>query len=93
VVAYLKAQGVKEDEIQAQSASVSEEFNVTKEDKVLPGTSVPLRSERRESKGFRATQMMTVSSTNVAVVEKASREITTLLEQGVNVTSNDPNYY
>lgn len=93
VVAFLKAQGVKDDEIQTQPASVIEEFDIIKEDKVLPGTNVPLRSERKESKGFRATQMVSVSSTNVALVEKASREITTLLEQGISVTSQEPNYY
>jgi hypothetical protein len=90
---FIAASSWKEDEIQTQSASVAEEFDVIKEDKVLPGTNVPLRSERKESKGFKATQVVSVSSTNVAVIEKVSREITNLLEQGVNVTSFDPSYY
>ena len=34
-----------------------------------------------------------MSSANVALIEKASREITTLLEQGVDVTSHAPSYY
>ena len=92
-VAFLKAQGIKEDEIQTQSATVQEEFDTVQEDKVLPGTNVPLRSQKKVSTGFRATQTITVSSTNVALVEKASREVTSLLEQGVNVTSTAPNYY
>ena len=92
-VAFLKALGLKTEEIQTQSASISEEFETIREDKVLPGTSVPLRSERKESKGFRAMQVVSVSSENVALIEKASREITTLLEQGVSVTSRSPNYY
>lgn len=92
-VAFLKAQGVKAEEIQIESASLTEEFETIKEDKVLPGTNVPLRSERKESKGFQAEQVVTISSTNIAQIEKASREITTLLEQGVNVTSHDPRYY
>ncbi len=92
-VAFLKAQGVKAEEIQTQSASITEEFETVKEDKVLPGTNVPLRSERKESRGFRASQIVSVSSANVALVEKASREITTLLEQGVAVSSLAPNYY
>jgi|688.fasta_scaffold263531_2 hypothetical protein len=90
---FIAASSWKEDEIQTQSASVAEEFDVIKEDKVLPGTNVPLRSERKESKGFKATQVVSVSSTNAAVIEKVSREITNLLEQGVNVTSFDPSYY
>ncbi|MCF7676331.1 MAG: SIMPL domain-containing protein [Akkermansiaceae bacterium] len=92
-VAFLKAQGIKEAEIQTQSASVIEEFETIHEDKVLPGTNVAMRSDRRESKGFRATQVVFVSSTDVALIEKASRDITTLLEQGVAVTSRSPNYY
>ncbi|MEO8617097.1 MAG: SIMPL domain-containing protein [Luteolibacter sp.] len=93
VVAFLKAQGVKEDEILTESTSIIEEFDVIKEDKVLPGTTVPLHSERKESKGFKALQVVRVNSTNVTQIEKVSREITTLLEQGVDVISNDPSYY
>jgi hypothetical protein len=36
---------------------------------------------------------VTVNSTNVAQIKKVSREITTLLEQGVDVSSHEPNYY
>jgi hypothetical protein len=92
-VAFLKTAGLKEDEIQTQSASIIEEFETQQEDKVLPGTNVAMRSERRVSKGFRATQVVSVSSTNVTLTEKASREITSLLEQGIAVTSRAPNYY
>ena len=92
-VAFLKAAGLKDDEIQTQSAFIVEEFETIQEDKVLPGTNVALRSEKQVSKGFRATQVVSVSSTNVALTEKASREITSLLEQGIAVTSRAPNYY
>ena len=92
-VSFLKAQGIKPEEIQTQSASISEEFETVQEDKVLQGTNVPLRTERRLSKGFRASQVVSVNSENIAIVEKASREITSLLEQGVSVSSRPPNYY
>ncbi len=92
-VAFLKAQGIKPEEIWTQSASVNEEFETVREDKVLPGTNVPLRSETRVSKGFRATQGVSVNSADVLLIEKASREITSLLEQGVSVTSQAPCYY
>lgn len=92
-VAFLKQQGIKPEEIQTQSASITEEFEMVQEDKVLPGTNVPLRTEKRVSKGYRAAQVISVSSTNVALIEKASREITTLLEQGISVISRAPNYY
>jgi hypothetical protein len=93
VVAFLKAQGIKPDDIKTQSASITEEFEMVREDKVLPGTNVPLRTETRKSVGFRAFQVVSVSSPNVPLIEKASREITSLLEQDVFVTSNSPNYY
>ncbi len=92
-MAFLKAQGIKPEEIRTQSASVTEEFETVREDKVLPNTNVPLRTETRVSKGFRARQVVSVSSTDVPLVEKASREITSLLEQGVSVASQAPSYY
>jgi hypothetical protein len=93
VVSFLKTQGIKVEEIQTQSAAINEEFELVREDKVLPGTTVALRSEKKVSKGFHATQVVTVSSTRVALIEKASREITTLLEQGIDMTSHSPRYY
>jgi len=79
--------------VEAQSASIVEEFETILEDKVLPGTNVPIRTEIRKSVGFRAFQVVSVSSSNVQQIEKASREITSLLEKNVNVTSNEPSYY
>lgn len=93
VVEFLKSQGVEPDAIKTQSANINEEFETFFEDKVLPGTNVPIRTEIRKAIGFRAFQVVSVSSTNVPQLEKASREITSLLEQGVNVTSNEPSYY
>jgi hypothetical protein len=92
-VGFLKDQGIKPEDIKTQSAHITEEFEIVREDKVLPGTNVPVRTETRRSTGFRAFQVVSVSSPNVPLIEKASREITSLLEQGVFVTSNSPNYY
>jgi hypothetical protein len=93
VVEFLKAQGIKPNDIKTQSAGISEEFEMVREDKVLPGTNVPVRTEIRKSVGFRALQVVSVSSSNVPQIEKASREITSLLGQGIFVTSHSPNYY
>ena len=93
VVEFLKGQGIKPDDIKTQSASITEEFEIVREDKVLPGTTVPLRTETRKSLGFSAFQIVSVSSPDVPLIEKASREITALLEQGVFVTSRAPRYY
>lgn len=93
VVDFLKNQGIEPDAIKTQSANIREEFETVLEHKVMPGTNVPIRSEIRKSVGFRALQVVTVSSSNVPQIEKASREITSLLELGVNVESNEPSYY
>ena len=92
-VAFLVAQGVKPDEIQPQSTTSEELFEKVIEDKVLPGTTVAVRSETKVSKGFRTRVAIVVNSTDVARVEKASREITSLLEQGVVVNSESPAYF
>lgn len=92
-VAFLKAQGIKDEEIQPQATTFQELFDKVVEDKVLPGTTVPIHSETMVSKGFLTRESIVVSSTDVARVEKASREITSLLEQGVSVNSNSPAYF
>ena len=50
-------------------------------------------SASRCRRGFTARQSVVVRSTEVALVEKMSREITELLEQGVTITSSAPLYY
>ena len=92
-VAFLVAQGIKAEEIQPQSATAEEVFEKVIEDKVLPGTTVAVRSETRVSKGFRTRTAIVVRSTDVARVAQAAREITSLLEQGVVVNSESPAYF
>ena len=92
-VAFLVAKGIKVDDIQPQSASFEELFDKVIEDKVLPGTTVPTRTETKVSKGFRTSEAILVRSSDVLRVEKASREITSLLEQGITVNSEAPSYF
>jgi hypothetical protein len=92
-VAFLTAQGIKADEIQPQSATSEEVFEKVIEDKLQPGTNVSVRTETKVSKGFRTSEAILVRSTDVARVEKASREITSLLEQGITVNSEAPDYF
>ncbi len=92
-VAFLQAQGIKAGEIQPQAATFEEVFEKVAEDKVLPGTTVPIHSETQVSKGFLTRQSIMVRSADVQRVEKASREITSLLEQGVSVNSRPPEYF
>jgi len=92
-VAFLKTQGVNEKEIQVQAASFNEVFDTEEEIKVLPNTTVPIRTEKKIFKGFHTRQVITVSSTDVPRIERASREITSLLEQGVTIASEAPHYF
>jgi len=92
-VAFLEKQGIKTAEIQPQSTHVTEDIEVHEEFKVLPGVKEPIRLERKEHKGWITTQVIFVRSSDVAVVEKASREVTALLEDGVAITSSYPEYF
>ncbi len=46
-----------------------------------------------EPNGYTLTQSVTVTSSNVENVEKISRDISTLLDSGVELTSGSPEYY
>ncbi len=46
-----------------------------------------------EPDGYQLTQNITVSSYNLDNVEKVSRDISSLLDQGVELTSGSPEYY
>lgn len=92
-VAFLTAQGIKPAEIQPQSATFDEEWDVEPEFKVFPGSKEAVRIDKRIFRGFVTRETIFVRSTDVQPVEKASREVTSLLEQGVSITSGQPAYY
>jgi hypothetical protein len=85
--AFLLAKGIKKKDIFTQSASFSELFDtevhfVDKE-----------RVEKQIPAGWVVSQAVTIRSSDVALVEVASREVTALLEQGISVRSGTPAYY
>jgi hypothetical protein len=92
-IEFLKAQGIKPDEIKPQSADVREDIEVLEEFKVLPGVKEPLRIEKKIHKGWVTTQTIFIRSKDVTVVEKASREVTQLLEEGISISSRAPEYF
>jgi hypothetical protein len=90
-LANLKAQGLTDAEIRIQSASFSE---IHETETITKGTAAkPIITQRDIMVGWRTTQSVTVASTNVALVEKVSREVTSLLEQGITITSESPSYF
>jgi len=63
-VEYLKAQGIKPDEIRIGSATFNEIIDVKVEQKVVPGLTVPLRTEEKIPKGWDAHQAIFVRSSD-----------------------------
>jgi hypothetical protein len=92
-IEFLKSQGIKPDEIRPQSATFEEEFDTIEETKAVPGTNVPTTTEKKIFKDYVTRQAITIQSADIARIEKASREITSLLEQGVSITSEPPQYF
>jgi hypothetical protein len=87
-IAYLKAQGVKDEEIRVSSVS-REEVTETQYEKLGPEDFVP----KQVLIGHAVSQYVVVTSTDVAKVERLSREVTGLIEQGVKVDSLAPAYF
>jgi uncharacterized protein len=84
---YLADQQVKSEEIRASSASIEEMFNTE-----YLGVAEE-RVERQVFSGYKASQTISVRSTDVARIERISREVTQLLERGVPVASQPPAYF
>ena len=87
VLAYLRAQGIKDGEMRPSAVTVQKLEEI---EHVGTGDN---RYERPVFKGYETRQSVTVHSGNVALVERISREVTGLLEQGVDVTSEAPEYH
>jgi hypothetical protein len=92
-IEFLKKQGIKPDEIQPQSASFEEDIEVTQELKLVPGAKEPVPVEKKTFKGYITRQAILVRSKDVQLIEKASREVTQLLEDGISITSDAPEYF
>ena len=91
VLEFLQKQGIKPDEIRPSAARVQEMKEV--EHVIERIGKDENRVERELFKGYRADQSVTVRSKDLARIERASREVTQLLERGVSVSSAAPSYY
>ena len=90
-IANLKAQGLKDEEIRVSAATFHEVFET---ETITKGTGPKAQVTSREVLvGWRTSQAVTVTSNNVALVEKVSREVTSLLDQGITITSEAPSYF
>lgn len=82
VVDYLKAQGFKNDEIEAKYVNG---YNIYKTN--YNGNSTD------EIIGFNASQKYSVKSDDVEKIKKVSTDINTLTEKGVDISGYEPSYY
>ncbi len=86
-LAYLKEQGIAEDDIRVSAVSSYERIETE-----YVGTGEN-RIQRRVSKGWSTRQSISVRSTDIPRIERVSREVTQLLEQGVPISSDAPLYH
>lgn len=82
---YLTENGVTEDEMVFSSVSISQAYTPTYDDEG--------RHVGDVENGYDLTQSMTVSSSDLDKVENISRDITKLIESGVVLESDPPEYY
>lgn len=82
---YLRNKGVKASELVFSSVSIEKEFNTRydSEGRML-GT---------DFTGYNLKQSVTVDSRDIEKVEKISREVTALIERGIEFNSSNPTYY
>ena len=82
---YLTSKGINSDEIvfDAISTGYVYENNYSSDGKYIGQSKI----------GYKLTQNLTITSNNVEKVEKISREITELLNQGIKFYSDPPSYY
>jgi uncharacterized protein len=85
VRAYLQSKGVPDSNIVISSVDVQKNFSER-----YDGNG---RSIGSVFSGYTLTQKVTVDSKDIPKIEKLSREITELLEQGIELNSSSPSYY
>ena len=82
---FLLSKGVSKDEITFSAVEINRDFSYTY------GPNGNIASSNFD--GFRLTQSVKINSKNVSKIETISREITELINQGIEITSLAPEYY
>ncbi|MCR4588158.1 MAG: SIMPL domain-containing protein [Lachnospiraceae bacterium] len=85
VKSYLIEKGLTEDEIVLNSVDISRTYRDNYDDQ---GNYIG-----SEPEGYQLSQSVVVTSSNLDTVEKISRDISSLLDQGVELSSYSPEYY
>lgn len=87
LTAWLESQGIKKEEIRVGSATRTENLRTE-----VTGSG-ETRLERQVRDGWTTTQSVVVRSSDVAKIERLSREVTALIDQGVAVDSFAPAWF
>ncbi len=82
---YLLNNGITEDEVVFNSVDIGRTYDDRYDENGNYAGSVET--------GYQLTQSVTITSSNMDTVEKISRDISSLLDQGVELTSDSPEYY
>src|SRR4051812_35153904 len=82
---YLKTKSIAASEMIFSSVEINKEFN--------PRIDQQGRQLGQEFTGYNLTQVVKVESVNVDKIERISREVTELIESGIEFSSSPPAYY
>ncbi len=88
IKAYLISKGIKENEIVFSAINVDEQTRTERK-----YTNNGDYSDVSFFAGYKLTQNFDIESKSLDIIEKTAREITELLEQGINISSSQPSYY
>lgn len=81
---FLVSQGIKSNEIVFEAVNISKDFQYGSD---VNGNSISQFS------GYILSQDVTIESKELDKIEKASRQISDLISQGIELSSSNPNYY
>jgi hypothetical protein len=82
---YLKAKGINDNEMVFSAITINKEFDTK--------YAADGRQIGNEFTGYSLSQTITIDSKDLNKVEKISREITELIQDGIELNSSTPNYY
>lgn len=82
---YLKSNRIDDSDIVFSAISIEKEFETIRNEQ---GKEI-----KEEFTGYKLTQTVTVESKNINQVEIVSREVTKLIESGIEISSLEPSYF
>lgn len=85
VLQYLQNQGLSKDEVTTSSINTEKLFEYKYDENG--------RQTGSEFSGYKLSESISIESKDLVKVDKISREITQLIQQGIELTSSSPNYY